>query len=93
MLAQIVRLQLKRIQRRLEENHGIASEIDDSVVGQIVARCTEVESGGRMVDAILTNTLLPMMSQLLLDASARDEQYKRLRVTLEQGEFHCQFAA
>ena len=93
MLAQIVRLQLKRIQRRLEENHGIVSEIDDSVVGQIVARCTEVESGGRMVDAILTNTLLPMMSQLLLDASARDEQYKRLRVTLEQGEFHCQFAA
>ena len=93
MLAMIVRLQLKRIQRRLADNHGIVSEVDDSVVEQIVARCTEVESGGRMVDAILTNTLLPLMSQLLLDASARDEQYKRLRVTFEQGEFHCQFAA
>ena len=93
MLAMIVRLQLKRIQRRLEENHGIISEVDESVVEQIVARCTEVESGGRMVDAILTNTLLPLMSQLLLDASARDEHYKRLRVTFEQGEFHCQFAA
>ncbi|WLI75975.1 type VI secretion system ATPase TssH [Kosakonia sp. H02] len=93
MLAMIVRLQLKRIQRRLEENHGIVSDVDDSVVEQIVARCTEVESGGRMVDAILTNTLLPLMSQLLLDASARDEHYKRLRVTFEQGEFHCQFAA
>ncbi|WP_312604486.1 type VI secretion system ATPase TssH [Kosakonia cowanii] len=93
MLAMIVRLQLKRIQRRLEENHGIVSEVDESVVEQIVARCTEVESGGRMVDSILTNTLLPLMSQLLLDASARDEHYKRLRVTFEQGEFHCQFAA
>ncbi|MHA8113596.1 type VI secretion system ATPase TssH [Kosakonia cowanii] len=93
MLAMIVRLQLKRIQRRLEENHGIISEVDESVVEQIVARCTEVESGGRMVDSILTNTLLPLMSQLLLDASARDEHYKRLRVTFEQGEFHCQFAA
>ncbi len=93
MLAMIVRLQLKRIQRRLEENHGIISEVDESVVEQIVARCTEVESGGRMVDAILTNTLLPLMSQLLLDATARDEHYKRLRVTFEQGEFHCQFAA
>lgn len=93
MLAMIVCLQLKRIQRRLEENHGIISEVDESVVEQIVARCTEVESGGRMVDAILTNTLLPLMSQLLLDASARDEHYKRLRVTFEQGEFHCQFAA
>jgi len=91
MLGQIVRLQLKRIQRRLEENHGIHSEFDDSVVEQIVQRCTEVESGGRMVDAILTNTLLPQMSQILLTASRSDEQYQRLRVTCEQGEFHCQF--
>jgi ATP-dependent Clp protease ATP-binding subunit ClpA len=66
MLALIVRLQIKRIQRRLEENHGIVSEVDESVITQIVQRCTEVESGGRMVDAILTNTLLPQMSQLLL---------------------------
>ncbi|ABU79107.1 type VI secretion system ATPase TssH [Cronobacter sakazakii] len=93
MLAEIVKLQLKRIQRRLEENHGIISEFDDSVITQIVARCTEVESGGRMVDAILTNTLLPQMSQILLTASAQDEKYRRLRVTFEQGEFQCQFAA
>ncbi|WP_034948213.1 type VI secretion system ATPase TssH [Erwinia oleae] len=93
MLASIVRLQLKRIQRRLEQNHGIVSEVDESVIAQIVQRCTEVESGGRMVDAILTNTLLPQMSQILLSASARDERYRRLRVTLEQGEFTCQFEA
>ncbi|MDU4276256.1 MAG: AAA family ATPase, partial [Enterobacter asburiae] len=86
MLGQIVRLQLRRIQR-------IISEFDDSVVEQIVQRCTEVESGGRMVDAILTNTLLPQMSQILLTASRSDEQYRRLHVTCEQGEFHCQFAA
>ncbi|NDO81879.1 ClpV1 family T6SS ATPase [Citrobacter sp. NCU1] len=93
MLGQIVRLQLRRIQRRLEENHTILSTFDDSVVQQIVQRCTEVESGGRMVDAILTNTLLPQMSQILLTASRRDAQYRRLHVTCEQGEFHCQFAA
>lgn len=93
MLAQIVRLQLKRIQRRLADNHGIACEVDDSVVAQIVQRCTDVESGGRMVDAILTNTLLPQMSQILLGASARDERYRQLRITFEQGEFQCEFAA
>ncbi|QKJ85699.1 type VI secretion system protein VasG [Paramixta manurensis] len=93
VLANIVRLQLRRVQRRLEENHGIVSEVDESVIAQIVQRCTEVESGGRMVDAILTNTLLPQMSQMLLSASARDEKYRRLRVTLEQGEFQCQFEA
>ena len=93
MLAQIVRLQLTRIQRRLADNHGIACEVDDSVIAQIVQRCTDVESGGRMVDAILTNTLLPQMSQILLDASARDERYRQLRITFEQGEFQCEFAA
>ena len=35
----------------------------------IVARCTEVESGGRMIDAILTNTLLPTMSQGVLNSA------------------------
>lgn len=93
MLAEIVRLQLKRIQRRLEENHGIISHIDDSVISQIVQRCTEVESGGRMVDAILTNTLLPQMSQILLTASARDQRFRHLRVSYDQGEFQCQFEA
>ncbi|EPH0094918.1 type VI secretion system ATPase TssH [Pluralibacter gergoviae] len=93
MLGQIVRLQLARIQHRLKENHNILSDIDDSVVDQVVRRCTEVESGGRMVDAILTNTLLPQISQILLTASRNDEQFRHLRVSFADGEFHCQFAA
>jgi type VI secretion system protein VasG len=93
MLAQIVRLQLARIQRRLQDNHNIVCDIDDSVIEQVVQRCTEVESGGRMVDAILTNTLLPQMSQILLTANRNDEQFKQLRISYAQGEFHCQFAA
>jgi type VI secretion system protein VasG len=93
MLAEIVRLQLGRIQRRLQENHGIETEVDDSVTAQVVQRCTEVESGGRMVDAILTNTLLPQISKMLLTASARAEKYQRLRITFEQGDFQYQFSA
>jgi len=93
MLAMIVQLQLGRVKRRLLENHGIEASFDDEVIAQIVKRCTEVESGGRMVDAILTNTLLPQMSQILLSASARDEKFRQLRVSLQQGEFHCQFKA
>ena len=46
-----------------------------------------------MVDAILTNTLLPQISTMLLSASARDEKYRRLRIAVEQGEFQCQFEA
>ncbi|MFT2798575.1 type VI secretion system ATPase TssH [Serratia sp. N21D137] len=90
MLAQIVQLQLARIQRRLQDNHNIICKIDDSVIKQVVQCCTEVESGGRMVDAILTNTLLPQISQILLTASRNDEQFKQLHISYTQGKFHCE---
>src|SRR5262249_16466476 len=57
MLANIVRLQLTRIQKRIDANHKVRFDYDDSAVKQIIARCTEVESGGRMIDSILTNTV------------------------------------
>jgi len=91
VMASIVTLQLSRIQQRLQQNHGISSQVDDDVIARIVQRCTEVESGGRTVDAILTNTLLPQISQLLLSACARDEQYQRLHISLDHDEFRCEF--
>jgi len=92
-LGNIVRLQLGRVQRRLAENHDIACTFDDAVIEQIVSRCTEVESGGRMVDAILTNTLLPQISHTLLTDSANDQRYRQLHIALQQNEFICQFQA
>ncbi|AOM40273.1 type VI secretion system ATPase TssH [Xenorhabdus hominickii] len=91
VMTNIVHLQLDRIKKRLFENHGITATFDDTMIEHIVSRCTEIESGGRMVDAILTNTLLPQISQHLLSASANDQQYHQLAVSLEQGEFQFQF--
>ncbi|CAM4198272.1 type VI secretion system ATPase TssH [Serratia silvae] len=92
-LSNIVYLQLSRIQHRLAENHGITCTFDDSVVKQIVSRCTEVESGGRMIDAILTNTLLPQISSTLLVANANAHSYRQLHISLQSNEFNCQFQA
>ncbi len=92
-LGNIVRLQLGRIQRRLAENHDIVCTFDDAVIEQIVSRCSEVESGGRMVDAILTNTLLPQISHTLLTGSANDQRYRQLHIALQNHEFICQFQA
>ena len=65
------------------ENHEIVCTFDDAVIEQIVSRCTEVESGGRMVDAILTNTLLPQISHTLLTGSANDQRYRQLHIALQ----------
>ena len=58
----IIRLQLGRIARRIASTREIPFVYDDSVVDLIASRCTEPESGGRMIDAILTNTMLPDIS-------------------------------
>jgi type VI secretion system protein VasG len=92
MLANIVRLQLSRIQKRIEANHRIRFEYDDSAVTQIIARCTEVESGGRMIDAILTNTLLPTISQEILQRMLSAKTITRIAITSANGEFRYAYA-
>jgi type VI secretion system protein VasG len=66
----IIVLQLKRIVKRMAENHEIPLTYTDAVLELIAARCTELESGGRMIDAILTNTVLPQISRELLTRMA-----------------------
>lgn len=65
-LADIVRLQLSRIQQRTLEQHQLQFTYDASAIELIIQRCTELESGGRMIDAILTHHLLPIISRELL---------------------------
>ncbi len=69
MLGGIVRLQLDRIGRRIRDNHDAAFVYDDAVVEHIVSRCNDPDSGGRMVDNIITNTLLPELSREFLNKS------------------------
>jgi type VI secretion system protein VasG len=66
MIGSIVRLQLGRVAKRVNESHGVRLAYDDKVVKLIISRCTELESGGRMIEAILTNTLLPRISREIL---------------------------
>src|SRR6185436_18088889 len=66
MLGNIVQLQLGRVAARVRERYGVPFEYSPSVVDLVTDRCTEVESGGRMIDAVLTNTLLPEVSRELL---------------------------
>jgi type VI secretion system protein VasG len=69
-LKQIIQLKLGKIKRRLMENHGIAFTYDDALVDAVAHRCTEVESGARNVDNVLTNSMLPDVSRLLLTRMA-----------------------
>lgn len=87
MLAKIVALQLTRIEKRLSEHHGIEFIPTADAVQLIVDRCTEVESGGRMVDAILNSSVLPKVSARILESAMSGEVIKRLSLSVENSEF------
>jgi type VI secretion system protein VasG len=87
MLAGIVRLQLDRIARRIHDNHGADFSYDDAVVDHIVSLCNDPDSGGRMIDNIITNTLLPALSREFLNKSLAKEAPKEARVGIENGSF------
>ena len=80
-------LKLGKIQRRIRENHKIDLTYDPALVDEVARRCTEVESGARNVDNILTNTLLPDISRQLLGRLAEHEKPASMRVNVSENGF------
>jgi type VI secretion system protein VasG len=91
MLGRIVRLQLGRIQKRVEINHRIPFRYGDDAVELIVKRCNNAEAGGRIIDAILTNTVLPKISLEYLTRMSRGEALKSVKLGAAGGDFSYQF--
>ena len=91
MLGSIARLQLGRIAKRVTEHHKIPFTYDDEAVKLIVSRCTEVESGGRMIDAILTNTVLPAISREFLMRTMAGATLNGVRLEVAGGDFAYRF--
>jgi type VI secretion system protein VasG len=87
-LKTIIRLKVGRIQDRLRQSHRVELVLDEAVHDAIAERCTEVESGARNVDNILTNTMLPAVSKLLLHALVEENPPGAIRVGVgEDGDF------
>ncbi|MCL6284978.1 type VI secretion system ATPase TssH [Ruegeria sp. 2012CJ41-6] len=87
MIAEITKLQLGRIQKRVQEAHGVPFEYSDAVVEEIVNRCQELDSGGRMIDAIVTNTMLPDISAEFLKRMMEGDDISKVVIDVTDGEF------
>jgi type VI secretion system protein VasG len=88
VLERIVRLKLQRIGRRVETNHKAAFEFDDKLVRAVLARCTEVDSGARNVDHILSGSLLPGIAEKALTLLAEGRALERVKVSaVKSGDF------
>ena len=91
VLQSIIRLQLDRVVARIRQNHGVELRYDEEVVQLIASRCTEPESGGRMIDAILTNTLLPQISREFLQRLTEGAPTRSVTVGAKDSGFQVVF--
>jgi len=87
MLKSIIRLQLGRIVSRIAENHNAEFIYSDAVVDHITSQCKDPDSGGRMIDNIITNSLLPSLSRHFLNHSLENTEIETASVDMKDGEF------
>lgn len=91
VIRQISKLQMQRIQNRIFDNHHIRLEYSEATISLIVERCTSVESGGRMIDTILTNTMLPVISMEILKNKGTATVIETIKIDVTDKEFKYDF--
>jgi len=88
----IARLKLGKVDRRLQEAHGIRFIFSDEVVEQIADRCTTIDAGARNIDAIIDRTVLPEASRALLTRLAEENLPESLHLGIDDtGDFTYTF--
>lgn len=93
ILKQIVRLKLNKIKKRVANNHNASFDYDDTLVDAIAARCTEVDSGARNIDNIVSGNLLPEIAEAVLARLATGCRVEHIQISVaEDGNFAYQIS-
>jgi type VI secretion system protein VasG len=87
----IVRLKLDAIVARMKAGHGARMSYSDAVIDHITAQCNDPDSGGRMVDNIITNTILPDLSRAVLTRTLEGVEFSTVAVEVDESGFAYRF--
>ncbi len=91
MLRMIIGLNLRKVEKRIRQNHRVPFTYDETLPALIAERCTELERGARLVDAIITNQLLPEIGREFLNAALEGRSLERVHVTGKDGKFVIEY--
>ena len=91
IMRQIATLKLGKIARRIREHYDAPFTWSEGVLDNIVNRCTEVDSGARNVDRILTGTLLPLLSAEVLSRMVDGVPIKSVAVVVGESDSGFRF--
>jgi len=92
VLTGITKLKLGSIVKRMKQNHNASMTYADEVIDHIVDQCRDPDSGGRMVDNIITNSILPDLSREVLSKMVAGDEISAVEVTLKDGAFEYNFS-
>ena len=92
VLTGITKLKLGSIVKRMKTNHNATMTYADEVIAHIVDQCRDPDSGGRMVDNIITNSILPDLSREVLSKMVAGKEISAVEVTLKDGDFEYNFS-
>ncbi|MDA3962595.1 MAG: type VI secretion system ATPase TssH [Planctomycetota bacterium] len=91
-LKTIARLKMGKLQKRVREQHRVELVVSDEVINAIAERCTEVETGARNVDHIISNNLMPDLANEILSRLSTGDLPERIGVELDaEGGFAFDF--
>lgn len=85
ILTDIAKLKLRSLGKRLEDAHGMETVFADSLVQEMVSRCTESETGARALDHALRGSLMPVLARAILERMATGELSRKLTIGLGFG--------
>jgi type VI secretion system protein VasG len=91
LLGDIVRLQMRKVAERIAQRYAIPMAYDAQVIELIVSRCTQHETGGRMIDSVLTQAVLPEISRRFIQAQMAATPLAAVRIEVKDGDFHYRF--
>jgi len=91
VLRTLITMRLKKIVDRAHSVYGAKLSYGEDVVDLILERCQERESGGRVIDAILTNTVLPKLSETFLKAKLDGTKIADVSLLVESNDFVYKF--
>ena len=87
LIRKIIKHQLGKVAKRIKEGHDVPFTYDDAVVDTLAARCTELESGVRMIEAVIMNNLVPAISQEILVRLMEDKPFAKVHVGVKDSQF------
>lgn len=92
VLGGITKLKIGSVAKRLKDAHGATLTYGDDVLAHIVDQCRDPDSGGRMIDNIITNSILPDLSREVLGRMVAGEDMASVQIVIKDGAITYEFS-